>query len=274
MSAETHTIADIVDLDRHPIADLESEGGRKTLEACRASMASRGACRLEGFLRPEALDAMVNESKRLFPQAFRHDEQFRVYVSEQMPEGLPAEDPRHAMARSAQACIAWDLFSAGSMLRRLYEWDGLTNFIRAALDKPALFRSADRINACSISFTETGGELGWHFDSAEFSVTLQLQAPEEGGEFQFAPNVRSAKDENYETVSKILSGDPTGVICSKSPPGTLSIFRGHHSLHRVTPVIGETPRITAILTYADQPGFTGKSYSHKVFFGRNEPLAG
>ncbi len=115
MSSETHTIADIVDLDRHPIDDLESEGGRKTLAACRASMASRGACRLEGFLRPEALDAMVNESKRLFPQAFRHDEQFRVYVSEQMPEGLPAEDPRHATARSAQACIAWDLFSAGSM---------------------------------------------------------------------------------------------------------------------------------------------------------------
>lgn len=268
MPTHFDTIDAIVDFDRYPIKDLDSEGARRVLETCHATMASRGACRLEGFIRPEALEAMVREAEGLFPQAFRHDEQFRVYVAENIPEGLSADDPRRVLARSAQACIAWDLFGPGAILRRLYEWDGLTDFLQAVLGKSTLFRSADPINACSISYTETGGELGWHFDSADFSVTLQMQAPDAGGEFQFAPNTRSDENENYGTVRKILDGDPEGVISSKSPPGTLSVFRGHKSLHRVTPVAGAKPRITAILTYADEPGFVGKSYSHKVFFGR------
>lgn len=271
MSTQFDMIDSIVDFDRYPIMDLQSEGAGRVLETCRATMASRGACRLEGFIRPEALEAMVREAEGLFPRAFRHDEQFRVYVAEKMPEDLPADDPRRAVARSAQACIAWDLFDTKTILRRLYEWDGLTAFLQAVLGKSTLFRSADPINACSISYTETDGELGWHFDSADFSVTLQMQAPEVGGEFQFAPNIRSNGNENYEAVSRILSGDLEGVIRSKSPPGTLSVFRGHKSLHRVTPVSGEKPRITAILTYADQPGFVGESYSHKVFFGRDTP---
>jgi hypothetical protein len=273
MQSKTYTIADIVDLERFPIADLTSAEGKQVLETCRASMANRGACRLERFLKPSALAAMVAEAKTLAPQAFRHDQEFRVYIGEDMPEQPTADDPRLAVARSAQACIAWDLFSQGSALHTLYEWDGLTDFIRAVLDKSQLYRSADPIGACSIAFTEPGGELGWHFDTSEFSVTLQLQVPEEGGEFQFAPNIRTAGNDNYDGVKQLLAGDLAGVVRSASPAGTLAIFRGHDSIHRVTRVSGKTPRITAVLTYADAPGFMVSDYSRQMFYGRTRPIA-
>jgi hypothetical protein len=273
MQANAYPIADIVDFERFPIVDLTSAAGKEVLATCRASMASRGACRLERFLKPPALAAIVAEAKVLAPKAFRHDQEFRVYIGEDMPERLPADDPRHVLARSAQACIAWDLISGRSALRALYEWDGLTDFIRAVLEKPKLYRSADPIGACSVAFTEPGGELGWHFDTSEFSVTLQLQAPDEGGEFQFSPNIRSAGNENYSGVKQLLSGDLTGVIRSASPAGTLAIFRGHDSIHRVTKVAGKTPRITAVLTYADVPDFLVSDYSRQMFYGRTEPIA-
>lgn len=273
MLSNTYAITDIVDFERFPIADLKSPEGKQVLETCRASMASRGACRLERFLKPQALAAMIAEAKALSPQAFRHDQEFRVYIGEDMPAQLAADDPRLAVARSAQACIAWDLFSEGSALRTLYEWNGLTDFIRAVLEKPQLYRSADPIGACSIAFTEPGGELGWHFDTSEFSVTLQLQAPEEGGEFQFARNIRTAGNENHDGVKQLLSGDLTGVVRSASPAGTLAIFKGHDSIHRVTKVSGKTPRITAVLTYADAPGFMVSDYSRQMFYGRTQPIA-
>ena len=52
-----------------------------------------------------------------------------------------------------------------------------------------------------------GDELGWHFDGADFVVTLLLQAPEAGGAFEFAPMLRSEDDRNDEGVRALLAGD-------------------------------------------------------------------
>lgn len=270
--SESYPIERVIDFDRYPIADIGCDDARRLLAACRASLASKGACRLDSFLTPHALADMVREAHELLPYAFRHDEQFRVYIGEEKPDDLKPDDPRLAAARSAQACIGWDLYTAQSALRSLYEWDGLTDFIAAVLGKPRLYRSEDPIGACSVAFTEPGGELGWHFDTSEFSVTLQLQAPEAGGEFQFFPNIREPGNENYGQVSRLLAGGLTGIARSPCVAGALSIFKGHNSIHRVTPVAGRTPRITAVLTYAETPGFFVSDYSRQMFYGRTEPL--
>ena len=61
-------------------------------------------------------------------------------------------------------------------------WDGLTDFVAMLLGKPRLYRSADPLAACNLAYIKDGDELGWHFDSSDFSVTLQIQAPEDGGQ--------------------------------------------------------------------------------------------
>ena len=75
-------------------------------------------------------------------------------------------------------------------------------------------------------------------------------------------------EENHEGVRARLTGSRSGVIKLENEPGTLSLFRGHHSMHRVTPVEGSTIRINAVLAYAEEPGHTLNELTQKLFYGR------
>ena len=52
-----------------------------------------------------------------------------------------------------------------------------------------------------------GEALNWHFDRSEFTTTLLLQAPEQGGEFIYRTDLRSDDDPNYDGVAKLLRGE-------------------------------------------------------------------
>jgi hypothetical protein len=57
-------------------------------------------------------------------------------------------------------------------------------------------------------------------------------------------------------------------------PGTLTLFRGRYSLHRVTPVAGDRLRLNAVLAYVDQPNVEFSAYARQLFYGRTtvDPL--
>ena len=55
-------------------------------------------------------------------------------------------------------------------------------------------------------------------------------------------------------------------------PGDLQIFRGRHSLHRVTRVEGDTPRYIAIFSYARQPNMVGKPQRMRTLYGKVLPI--
>ena len=50
--------------------------------------------------------------------------------------------------------------------------------------------------------------------------------------------------------------------------GTLTIFRGWGSLHRVSPVTGARSRLVAVLSYAEEPDLRMSAYTQKLFHGR------
>jgi hypothetical protein len=50
--------------------------------------------------------------------------------------------------------------------------------------------------------------------------------------------------------------------------GTLALFRGHFSPHRVTPVEGSRLRINAVLSFADAPGHRLHAAAYPLFYGR------
>ncbi|MDH3265117.1 MAG: hypothetical protein OEM24_14105, partial [Paracoccaceae bacterium] len=97
------------------------------------------------------------------------------------------------------------------------------------------------------------------------------QAAEEGGRFEFAPNIRSPRDENYEGVRKVLDGDRGSVLSLDLKPGDLQIFQGRNSLHRVTKVSGRRPRYTAIFSYAREPGMIGRVERTRQLYGKVLP---
>ncbi len=56
-------------------------------------------------------------------------------------------------------------------------------------------------------------------------------------------------------------------------PGTLLVFAGRYSMHRVSPIAGSTPRLVALLGYDTAPGTMSSELLKAVRYGRTESVA-
>jgi hypothetical protein len=261
------TPRDLIDIDRYPIDDLDSDAGRALIDRCRRDLAASGACQLEGFLSVDAVEHLTSETLALSHIGVRKEGTHNVYF-EDVDTALPEDDPRRIMQRSSQSTVAYDLIPADARIRALYECDPLLQFVGTALGKTPFYRQADPLGALNLVYYEHGDELGWHFDRAEFVVTLMLQPAASGGDFEYIPNLRNENDENYQLVQRLLQGDMTDVIHLPSTAGTLAFFRGRHSIHRVTPIEGNVLRANAVLSFADKPGTRLNELTQQLFYGR------
>ena len=145
--------------------------------------------------------------------------------------------------------------------------EDLAAFLAVALNVARLYRNADPYQALNISMMKPGGCQQWHFDTARCVITLLLQAPEGGGEFEYVPSIRSEENENYDAVRSILDGGRAGVRSVELEAGTLMLFRGHYSLHRVTEVTGTRDRLQSILGFNPEPGVRGSMESNILHYG-------
>ena len=102
----------------------------------------------------------------------------------------------------------------------------------------------------------------------DFVVSIARTAADEGDDFEFVPRLRSDVDEHYDAVESALSGVAGAVRQLPMPAGTLVLFEGRHSMHRVTPVRGTTARLVALLGYDTRPGTTSSRRLHFVRYGR------
>jgi hypothetical protein len=259
--------ADVVDLDRYPIHNLGSAAGQELIGRCQAELAEHGVCNLAGFIRPAAVAEMTALAGRLAGQAWPSDQRHTVYF-EPADDTVPTGHPRAHTIRSAKHGIAYDYIPAAAPLRRLYESEEMTRFIAAALGKNVLYRSADPLDALQMTTFSAGEELGWHFDRSEFSVTVMYQQPEAGGEFVYAPGLRTGTDPNYAGVQRVLQGDTAQTTVLPSTPGTLAFFHGRNALHRVTPIEGARNRINSVLTYGEVPDMKLNDLTSQLFYGR------
>jgi len=87
------------------------------------------------------------------------------------------------------------------------------------------------------------------------------------------PRIRSAADERYDDVSAALAGTKEGVGTLPMVPGTLLVFEGRHSLHRVSPVGSGKVRHVGLLAYDTQPGTMGSELLREARYGRTESFA-
>jgi hypothetical protein len=159
--------------------------------------------------------------------------------------------------------------SRAGRLRTLYRSEILTQRIAQMLDEPALFQLADPVIACTSTVMYEGDTHGWHFDLNDFVVSILLQAPQAGGTFDFAPNIRKDGEENYADVAAALDGRSRAVRSIKVEAGTLLLFCGRRALHRVPPVSGEVPRVIALFSYDRKPGVRYGSEVYSRVVGRD-----
>jgi hypothetical protein len=274
MSVDPSPIAMTVDLDRYPIEPLGDARAQALAAACRAELAETGSCLLPGFLRPDAVTRMAEEAAAVAPLAHRKPggrgaTAYLAPPDESFPEG----HPRRRLQTSSVGAVAYDLIPHGSLVRALYEWDGLLAFLGASLGKDRLYRYADPLGALNIASMGEGEHLLWHFDQTDFVVSILLQDCERGGDFEYVPNIRDAKTENYDRVRRLLDGDRSEVVRLDMAPGTLALFMGRHSIHRVTPIAGSTLRLIALLGYDTEPGTLSSERLKLARYGRTEPIA-
>ena len=231
--------AALVDTDRWPLDDPA------VIEALARQFASEHIVVLPGFIRQEALPGLVAECDALAEVAHHTDNNANLDV------------------------VAYDQFPGDSSVRALYEWDPLMEFVARVLGHDTLFRYADPFGALNLSVMRDGHMLGWHFDQTDFVVSIAIQPSIEGGHFENVPMVRSAVDDNADVVDAVRRGERDDLVRTEPmTPGTLMIFNGRWSLHRVSQVGGDVPRHVALLAYDTKPGTDSNDELKLARYGR------
>jgi len=211
----------------------------------------------------------VADAESLAPRAHHSGGQGTAYL--EFPDfSLPPEHPRLQFADYAVGAVAYDITPRTSLLRRLYEWDPLKDLIEAVLDRGPLYRYGDPFGALNLAVMGEGEQLQWHFDQTDFVVSLAIQSAEVGGDFEVAPRLRQADNEHYDEVAAVLAGDGSRVQTLAMTPGTLLVFEGRHSLHRVSPIGGSRLRHVGLLAYDTAPGTMGSAVLRSDRYGRTE----
>ena len=260
-----------LDLDRFPLDSLDGVGGRALLARCRRDLREAGMFNLSGLIRPQALERCVAEVEpALRTEAFIHSREHNIYFDDDI-EGLDADHPALTRFETVNHTVCGDQIAA-SLVTRIYEWQPLIDFLAAVMDKPRLYPMADPLARINVMAYHAGDALNWHFDRSEFTTTCLLQAPPAGGEFQYRSDLRSDADPNYEGVGRLLAGEDDRVRTLPLAPGTLNVFKGRNTAHRVTPVEGDRARIIAVFSYYETPDVAFSDAERLGFYGRKEAI--
>lgn len=264
----------LLNLESFPIEARGSPSFDALVERCRGELRARGAYVLEDFLRFNAVSSILDELDGVLDRAFYSPKTHNAYLA---PDDgrFPESHPRNRKQLTTSATLAYDFIGRNSLLDRIYRWPPLRAFIAATLEHDALHPYADALAAVNALVYRPGTQTGWHFDNAHFSVTLMLQQAQRGGVYEYVPFVRTSSSDNYSAIEAVLDGTSEAVHTLAQSAGDLVVFQGRCTLHRVTEVYGDAPRLVAVLSYDVKPGTTLSPHTCKTFYGRShadEPL--
>ncbi len=256
-----------------PLEDLVSQRylplqGKPFLERCKDTLDQDGALVMADFLTPTAVDAIRRDGEAHQHLAYYTVSKHNVYLKPPDPS-VASEHPRNREVASSKGCITTDQIPATSALHALYGDPQFRGFVCAVLGVPELHAYADTLSSVNLHFASAGQELGWHFDNSSFAITLLVQKPEAGGVFEYVKDVRDAQrgEFNYAAAGQVMDGT-TPVKTLTMEPGTLVLFRGRNSMHRVTPTVGQRTRMLAVLAYNTEPGVALSESARMTFYGR------
>ena len=252
----------IVNLQRYPIDHSEFQ------TQCKRTLEQAGVLVLPDFLTPAAVAKVALEGEISRHKAYYTKNDHNVYLKPTDP-GFSSDHPRNRQVSSSKGCITSDQIADDSMLRALYDNAVFKTFLCEVLEEQELFEYADPLSSINLHYAAQGQELGWHFDNSSFAITLLIQKPEAGGIFEYVKDVRDADsgEMNYEQVGAILDGKQS-VNTIAMDAGTLVLFRGRNSMHRVTPTQGDVTRMLAVLAYNAEPGIALSESARMTFYGR------
>jgi len=245
---------DLIDTEKYPIDDLDSPAGTRLLEQCHEALENKALCALHEFVRPRAVKLMNEEAVPLVKFApYRNENGPFGYVSDrsqQWPDGHPKRTPIPNRYRQ----VLNHHIPNDSLIRKLYLWSPLTEFVRRVFGASTLYRSQCPHLSLTMKVAGEGDTDGWHYDPNDGVVSLLLQKPDQGGQFEYAPYLRTKSDERWDDVAHLFANPEKLAQRPRMEAGTFVFFNGNLSMHRVIPVgVTAKPRMIALLSYDQRP---------------------
>ena len=251
-----YLVSDLVDVAKYPIdQDPASPAYVALVKECQRQLSAVGSVDLEGFIRPGLIHAMTAEVDTL--DSF-HRLNFaspllskRGDIEKEYGPGHPA---LRQFAQDTNAVPGVEILRS-TMLRQLYDSPLLTQFLRIVLNRQEMYTLADEYQCINMMYMNDGAARAWHYDGTDCVITLMLQPSLEGGEIEWAPFIRGETpgDERVEDVAQLFDGKWKNVHTKSAAAGTLNLFNGARSMHRVRSTYGGRTRVLAVLSYDDIP---------------------
>ena len=258
----------IIDHDRYPIDEVDSDLRAAVVEQVRRELDDDGCAVVKGFLSPAGHRLLLTEAAERSANAyFSPSKECNVYLGDGDP-GLGKDHPRNIFMERTNGFVTADTFGLGTGSRRLYDWRPLTVFLADCLGKDELHVYEDPVSNMIVNVARPGQRFNWHFDTNEFTITMLLKAAGSGGHFEYVPGLRNPDDECYEDVKAVLDGDRSRVRRLDLAEGDLQFFLGRFSLHQVTPNGGDSDRLLLIMSFSERPGMVGSRSRVQDLYGK------
>lgn len=259
--------ADLIDTVRYPLHALEGSAGAVLRESCRRRVRAEGVCRLPAFLSRAGLEVLRREARALRGQAHHSEVHYTPWYCEPDPR-LPAEDPRSAALEFTVGYVGRDRLPPNGATESLFGWEAVLALVQATLGSGSIYRFDDSLGSLNVTLMGRGETLGWHFDACEAVASVLVEAAEEGGRFEYVPPFSGMEEEIRAGVARVLRSGGSEAIEVPMEPGDFVLFRGRHSLHRVTPVEGARERLVILMSYDDLEERPADTRANVDLFGR------
>ncbi len=252
-----------IDTDAHPIADVDYRA------QCADQLDSAGALVLSGFFSGAFVDAVRAESADREAEGYFASSTHNIWLTPPDPQ-LGEDHIYNRQIVSTKGLLADDQVAPDSPLRAVYDDEVFRSFIADVVGVDAVHPYDDALSSINVHFHRDGEELGWHFDNSSFAVTMLIQPPEAGGEFEYVKDLRNAEagEQNFAGVQTAID-TRTGVETLTFDPTDLVLFRGRNSMHRVAPSRGQRTRILVVMAFNTEAGIGLSESAKATFYGRS-----
>lgn len=268
MASETKSLVKAVgklfDTEQYPIDQPDSARYRKLVESVRADLSYCNCVRLRDFFSLATLKNVQREAQELAPDAVFQSADLNAYFTKP-PEHLSETHPLRRTFPRRHGMVRGDAFSRDGEIWAAFQSEELLRFIRDVLGFPRLHHYRDPFACVNVNVQPPGCEFPWHFDNNDFTVSFGLTEPQDGGVFEYVPNLRSHLNENFRDVERVLDGDRSRVHQLILNPGDLQLFRGGYTLHRVTAPL-DHERHSLLFSYVTDPeGMTSAEKAIRIW---------
>lgn len=262
-------LSELVDLDRYPIDQPDSDGYKAVVEHARTGLRAEGCAVIKDLVKPEALGRLGAEIWDRKDTTHFSTQVINPYFHFHHNDEWPDRHPMNTFRERSSGFIPGDSWEDTTAMRVMFEHPDLARFLADCLEIEELHPYADPLAGLTANILDPGQQFTWHFDTNEFAVTVLVEEADEGGLFEYVPAIRSDGDEGFDHIQHVLEDGRDGVRTLDLRPGDMQIFRGRYSLHSVSRVAENSkPRHAAIFAYTEKPGVIGRLERTEQLFGR------